>query len=523
LVAIFKTNRAILKTASISVNPAKEQKDMAEGMDKQNLEDRSISELSDKIRKGELTSKQLVEHYLDRIQKYDGPSGLNSYITVAEKTALVEAEKLDQKFRENKPVGILHGIPIALKDNLDTSDIRTTAGTKILADWLPNRDAHVVEKLKNEGAIIIGKNNMCELATDTLTHNPHFGAAHNPYDFARTPGGSSGGCGAATAADLCTAAIGSDTGGSIRIPAALCGVVGLKPTLGCIGRGGYIPSTFSFDVLGPITRTVEDSAILLECMAGEDSRDPDSVSPPVSNYRGMLMADGLKGKRLGLPKEYFFDPIHPDTEKTMNKSVAVIENMGATIKEVTIRHLDPEFVAVFSIYLPELYYTFENYLKRVDPNMSVERSLEVMGPVAKKLYGMQLNNPVPGHAYLKALREDRNMLIASFEEAMSGLDGLITPTTPLPATKIDEEEVEVTLGGKKFSTTTTFFKNTCYINLIGYPAISVPAGYSDEDLPIGLQFVARPWEEAKLLNMAYAFEQYTKMRKTPILSDSRSS
>ena len=236
------------------------------------LADLSLYELSKMIHSGEITSKRLVKIYLDRIQKYDGPDGVNSYITLASDSALKAAEELDKAAKSNNFMGPLHGLPIAIKDNLDNKDIRTSGGSSILAMWIPKQDAHVVEKLRGTGAVILGKTNMHEFAFGITTNNTHYGPTKNPYDFSKIPGGSSGGSGAATSAALCAGAIGTDTGGSVRIPAALCGVVGLKPTLGRVGRGGLMYLSFTRDVIGPLTRNVTDAAIMLEAIAGSDCR-----------------------------------------------------------------------------------------------------------------------------------------------------------------------------------------------------------------------------------------------------------
>jgi aspartyl-tRNA(Asn)/glutamyl-tRNA(Gln) amidotransferase subunit A len=265
------------------------------------LADLSLYELSKMIRTGEITSKRLVEIYLDRIQKYGGPEGVNAYITVASELAMKNAEELDKSAKSKNFKGPLHGLPIAIKDNIDTKDIRTTGGSSILAQWKPKQDGHVVQKLEQAGAIILGKTNMHEFAFGITTNNTHYGPTKNPYDFSRIPGGSSGGSGAAAAAALCAGAIGTDTGGSVRIPAALCGVVGLKPTLGRVGRGGLMYLSFTRDVVGPITRNVADSAIILEAIAGPDPRDPESSGNPVPKYLSFLK-DGVKGKRFVLKK-----------------------------------------------------------------------------------------------------------------------------------------------------------------------------------------------------------------------------
>lgn len=483
------------------------------------LADLSIHQLSQMIRNGDITSRQLVEIYLERIQKFDGKERINSYITVAEEAALKQAEELDMLAKKKQFKGILHGIPMAIKDNLDTKDIKTTGGSKILSDWRPPEDAQVVQKLKEAGAIILGKTNLHEFAFGITTNNPHYGPTRNPYDFSRIPGGSSGGSGAATAAALCAGSIGTDTGGSVRIPAALCGVVGLKPTLGRVGRGGLMSLSFTRDVIGPITRTVMDSAIILEAIAGKDPRDPESSSDPVPRY-SMLSNDGLKGKKFGVPKKYFFEVIHPETQKVMDEAILAIQNRGGLIKEVEVKHMDLATPTGFNIVLAECIYLMEEYLKVFDPQATLDKYLDQLGPDVKGVLGSQKgtpeSRPVPGYVYSKSVREDRNKMIAGFEEAMHDLDALLLPTTPLPASKIGED-VEIELDGEKVNTFLTFIRNCDPISVAGYPAISVPAGYSTTGLPIGLQIVTRPWEEEKLFNLAYSFEQATKVRKAPKL------
>ena len=479
------------------------------------LADLSLFQLSKMIRKGEVTSKKLVELYLERIQKFGGPNGINAYITVAGDAALRQAETLDELAKQKKFKGPLHGLPIAIKDNLDTRDIKTTGGSKILASWLPPSDAHVVKKLKDAGAIILGKTNMHEFAFGITTNNPHYGPARNPYDLSRIPGGSSGGSGAAAAAALCAGAIGTDTGGSVRIPAALCGVVGLKPTLGRVGRGGMMYLSFTRDVIGSITRTVSDSALILEAISGPDERDPESSSITVPNYISYLKG-GLKGKKFGVPKKYFFEGIHPETQNVMDEAIKEIKAMGGSIKEVEVKHMDIATPTGFNIVLAECIYLMEDYLKAFDPEATIEKYAEQLGPDVKGPLAGSKSQPVPGYVYAKSVREDRNKMISGFEDALSGLEALLLPTTPLPAAKIGED-VETELLGEKVNTFLTFIKNCDPVSVVGYPAITVPAGYSSTGLPIGLQIVSRPWTEDNLLSMAYAFEQATKVRKAPKL------
>jgi aspartyl-tRNA(Asn)/glutamyl-tRNA(Gln) amidotransferase subunit A len=471
------------------------------------LADLSLYQLSKMIRNGEISSTRLVEIYLKRIQKFDGSDGLNSYITVAADAAMKQAEELEGLAKQKKFKGPLHGLPMAIKDNLDTKGIKTTGGSKILASWIPPRDAHVIEKLKDAGAIILGKTNMHEFAFGITTNNPHYGPTRNPYDTSRIPGGSSGGSAAATAAALCAGAIGTDTGGSVRIPAALCGVVGLKPTLGRVGRGGMMYLSFTRDVIGPITRTVADSALILEAIGGTDPRDPESSSNLVPNYTAYLK-DDLKGKKFGVPRKYFFENIHPDTQKVIEDAIKEIKSLGGSIKEVEVKHMDIATPTGFNIVLAECIYLMEDYLKTFDREATIGKYLDQLGLDVKgvlgSLKGTPESKPVPGYLYAKSVRKDRNKMISGFEDAMTGVDALILPTTPLPASKIGED-VETELLGKKVNTFLTFIKNCD------------PISYSKTGLPIGLQIVARPWEEGQLVSMAYSFERATKIRKAPKL------
>jgi aspartyl-tRNA(Asn)/glutamyl-tRNA(Gln) amidotransferase subunit A len=255
--------------------------------------------------------------------------------------------------------------------------------------------------------------------------------------------------------------------------------------------------------------------MVLEAIAGMDPRDPESSSNPVPHYISNLRG-GLKGKRFGVPRKYFFEGIHPDTQKVIDDAINQIKSMGGVIKEVEVKHLDIATPTGFNIVLAECIYLMEDYLKTFDPQATIEKYQDQMGPDVKGPLGGSKSKPVPGYVYAKSVREDRNKMISGFEEAMAGLDALLLPTTPLPASKIGED-VETELLGKKVNTFLTFIKNCDPISVVGYPAITVPAGYGNTGLPIGLQIVAHPWEEVNLLSMAYAFEQETKIRKPPKL------
>ena len=279
--------------------------------------------------------------------------------------------------------------------------------------------------------------------------------------------------------------------------------------------------SFTRDVIGSITRTVIDSATILEVIAGKDPGDSESSSNPVPRYVEFLKLNGgLKGKRFGVPKKYFFEVIHPDTLTVIDEAIREIRKMGGIIEEVEVKYMDFGAAARVNIVMPECIYLLEDYLQTFDPQATIEKYLDQLGPDAKSRLGTQKglpeSNPIPGYAYVKSVRDDRNKMIYGFERALSGLDGLLIPTTPLPASKIGDD-VETELEGKMVNTFLTLTRNCYPINIVGYPAITVPAGYSKLGLPIGLQIVVRPWEEENLLSMAYAFEQATKVRKAPKL------
>mgnify|MGYP006293767785 CR=1 FL=1 len=481
----------------------------------QDLADLPLMELSGLIRRGDLSSQGLLEAYFKRIDRYGGKEGINAYITLAKESAMAQASELDRMAKEKRFRGPLHGLPIAVKDNLDTKNIRTTGGSAILAEWRPMRDANVIRKLREAGAIIVGKTNMHEFAFGITTNNTHYGPTRNPYDTSRIPGGSSGGSAAATAAALCAGAIGTDTGGSVRIPAALCGVVGLKPTLGRVGRSGLMYLSFTRDVIGPITRTVGDSALMLGAISGPDPGDPEGSATDADDYMKYI-GKGIKGRIFGIPNKLFLENIHPDTEKVMNESIRAVKDLGGIVKDVEVKHMDIATPTGFNIVLAECIYLIEDYLKGFDSEASIEKYAEKFGADVRPPIVGSKEKPVPGYVYARSVRRDRNLMIHGFEQAMSGVDALLMPTTPLPAAKIGED-LKTELLGKEVDTFLTFIRNCDPVSVVGYPAISVPAGYSNNGLPIGLQIVGRPWEEAKIIGMAHAFEQATKQRKAPKL------
>lgn len=483
------------------------------------LADLPLAELSAMVRRGEVTSKRLVELHLERIARLDGREGLNAYITVAGEEALRQAEELDELTAQKRFKGPLHGMPLAVKDNMDTVGMRTTGGTRILGEWRPLRDAHVVQKLKDAGAIVLGKTNLDELAFGVTTNNPHYGPTRNPYDISRIPGGSSGGSACATAAGLCAGALGSDTGGSVRIPAALCGVVGFKPSFGLVGRTGLICFSFSRDVIGPITRTVRDAAIIMDAICGPDPGDPESSSRPAPHFSRRLKKETVKGVRFGIPVNFFFDTVHPDTKRVFDDAVKEIRKMGGTVREIKMNDTDLLPAQIIQP-LAECIFLIEDYLKAFDPYATIDKYLDQLGPILRATLGRQKglpdSQPIPAYVYVKTMRESRMRIAAAFEEAMRGMDALLVPTTVMPASKIGED-LEVDLEGVKLPTMPAFTRNANPFNIINYPAVTVPAGYSRDGLPVGLQIAMRPWEDTRVLCLARAFEEATLVRRAPRL------
>jgi len=484
-----------------------------------NIADLPLTELAKRIQSGRLTATSLTNIYLDRIAKYDGKAGLNAYITVGREQALKRAAELDAMAKNGKFAGPLHGLPIAVKDNLDTADMPTTGGSSFLNKWTPPKDSFAVAKLREAGAIILGKTNMHEFAFGITTNNPHWGPARNPYKKDCIPGGSSGGSGAAVAAALCAGAIGTDTGGSVRIPAALCGVVGLKGTLGRVGRSGMMYLSNTRDCVGPLTRTVADAALMLDALTGYDGGDYESVAKQPAPVAMSAKGD-LSGKRFGLPKNYFLDNISADTRKAMDSAIAEIVKRGGIIEEVTVDHMDIATPTGFNIVLTEAVHLMEEYLRGFDPQGTIDKYLAQMGPDVAGALGSQkggkASKPVPGYVYAQSMRNDRPKMIAGFNKALANVDVLILPTTPLPASKIGEDG-ETDLNGKKVSTFMSFIRNCDPISVAGLPAITIPGGYSSDGRPIGIQMVTKPWREQKLISLAYAFEQATKLRTPPNL------
>jgi aspartyl-tRNA(Asn)/glutamyl-tRNA(Gln) amidotransferase subunit A len=452
----------------------------------------SIAEIGELFRKRKLSPVELTKFMLARVERLNPK--LNAYIAVTAEVALAQAKKAESELfaprgrKGRRDRGPLHGIPISLKDNIYTVGIQTTAGSKILKDFIPQHDAPIVVHLKEAGAILLGKTNMHEFAYGVTSNNPHFGPVHNPWDLARIPGGSSGGSAAAVAAGLCFGSIGTDTGGSIRIPSALCGVVGLKPTFGRVSVQDVIPLSPHLDCVGPLARTSADAAILLDpiFVRGKNERPlhkgPKSVS--------------LRGFRLGVPKDFFLKILSVEVEYAFEQDLRIFRELGATLREVSIPLLQETEEAGNQIAWAEAthYHQQAGWFpsRAADYGEDVRTRLEIGAKVAAT-------------AYLHAL-ELRASFIGAFHAAMADarLDALVVPTTPVAAPLIGEEVTSV--SGTDYPTRALLLRNNRPANLAGLPTMSLPCSPSPGGLPLGLQLIGSVTDEALLLHIARAFE-----------------
>jgi aspartyl-tRNA(Asn)/glutamyl-tRNA(Gln) amidotransferase subunit A len=455
----------------------------------------SIERTAQLIRRKEISPVELACATLDRIARLD--TRLNAFITVTAERALTDARKAEREILRGAYRGPLHGIPLALKDNVWTRGVRTTAGSQILANFVPTEDATVTRRLARAGAVLLGKTNMHEFAYGVTTENPHYGATRNPWDTRCIAGGSSGGSAAAVAAGMAFGSVGTDTGGSIRIPAALCGIVGLKPTFGRVSRFGVVPLARSLDHAGPLARNVADLAILLHRIAGRDPRDPAACRVPVPDY---LRALGRKlGRfRLGWPREYFFEGIDGGVRRALEAAIRVLEGMGAEIKEVTLPHLAEAAQASTDIALAEALRYHQ------DAGYFPARAREYGEDVRRRL---QMGRSVSAASYLRGF-EIRRLVRADFRDALQHVDAIVAPTTPVVAPRLHAKTA--ILAHKKESVRSALVRLNRPANFTGLPSISVPCGFTPQGLPVGLQLIGRPWVENLLLRIAHSYEQGTE-------------
>ncbi len=472
-----------------------------------------ISELRRLLDRREVSVRDVVDSVYKRIDAVEGR--IKAFVTLTKEEALRMAG-LAQKKIDNKEPGTLLGIPIAIKDNMCTKGIRTTCSSKILENFIPPYESTVTSRLKEQGYILVGKTNLDEFAMGSSTENSGFHTTRNPWDTARIPGGSSGGSTAAVAAGECMAALGSDTGGSIRQPASLCGVVGLKPTYGRVSRYGLVAFASSLDQIGPITKNVADAAIIMNVISGRDPFDSTSAPVDVPDFARILGQD-IKGLKIGVPKEYFIEGMEEDVVNPVRAAVRQLESLGAVPVEISLPHTD---YAIATYYLLATSEASSN-LARYDGGKYGFREngkdlLEMYMNTRAGGFGAEVKRRImlgtyalsSGYydAYYKKAQQARTLIKRDFEEALKTVDIIVTPTSPTAAFKIGEkadDPLQMYLSD--------IF--TISVNLAGVPGISIPGGFTRDGLPVGLQLIGRHFDEETILKVAYAYEQSTEWHK----------
>jgi aspartyl-tRNA(Asn)/glutamyl-tRNA(Gln) amidotransferase subunit A len=470
----------------------------------------TIHELKEKLKKREIGARELTLEFLKRIEHVE--EDVHSFLTLTEDDAIRQAEEAEKRIINGDNLPLL-GIPLAIKDLICIKGVRNTCGSKILSNYIPPYDATVIKKLRESGAVFLGKLNMDEFAMGSSTETSHFGVTRNPWDLKTIPGGSSGGSAAAVAADECAGSLGSDTGGSIRQPAAMCGVVGLKPTYGRVSRFGLVAFASSLDQIGPITKDVTDTAILMNIISGKDPLDSTSADVPVPNFTKSLI-NNVKGLKIGIPKEYFVEGMDGEVEKSVRGAVELFKKLGAEIKEISLPHADYAISTYYVIAPAEASSNLARY-DGVKYGYRTNNTGNLLGMYKKTRqngFGAEVKRRImlgtyalsSGYydAYYLKAQKVRTLIKRDFDEAFKICDVLLTPTAPTPAFKI----------GEKFDNPIQMYLSdifTISINLAGVPAISIPCGFSNKGLPIGLQLIGKHFDEETLIKAAYTFEQNT--------------
>jgi len=443
----------------------------------------TIAEAADLLHRKQISPVELTTSCLDRIEELN-PT-VNAFITVMHDSVLVQAREAEDEIRAGNWRGPLHGIPIGLKDLIDTAGVKTTCASALFAERVPGEDAEVVQRLKRAGAVLIGKQNMQEFAWGGTSASSYFGAVHNPCDSERIAGGSSGGSAAAVATGMCFGALGTDTGGSVREPAAFCGIVGLKPTYGRVSTRGVFPLSFSLDHVGPLCRNIIDTALLLQAIAGYDKSDTTSVDWPVESYTDSL---NLRSKpRIGVVRRPFFDDLDPEIENAINNALKQISYLSSDILEVDLP------ATPGAVQAAEVYAVHSKYFSA---------SPELYGPWMRER--MRQAAAVDAATYIQA-RQELDRVRRSAPEVFANVDLLVTPTTPVPPITLKEAmEMSPEPAGE------LWLRNTRPFNAYGFPTISIPCGFTRTGLPIGLQIAGPNFAEASLLSFAYALEQINR-------------
>ncbi|MDO9119220.1 MAG: Asp-tRNA(Asn)/Glu-tRNA(Gln) amidotransferase subunit GatA [Nitrospira sp.] len=475
----------------------------------------TLCELQRKFTAGEVTAKEIVRAYFLRIGQVEPK--VKAYVTTQKEQAMVDAAALDDSLKGWRKTQPMMGMPLAIKDNLCTEGVTTTCSSRMLQNFVPPYDATVIAKLRAQGYVLLGKTNLDEFAMGSSTENSAFGPSRNPWNLQCVPGGSSGGSAAAVAADECAAALGSDTGGSIRQPAAFCGVVGLKPTYGRVSRYGLIAFASSLDQIGPITKDVADAAFLLGVIAGHDPMDSTSADVPVPDYTKALKKKDLKKLKVGIPAEFFAEGLDPEVEQAVRAAIEELKSLGGEIKEIQLPRTDAAVAVYYVIATAEASSNLARFdgvkfgLRSKDTkdllDLYTKTRQEGFGPEVKRRIMLGTYALSSGYydAYYGKAQAVRTLIRQDFDAAFKEVDLIVTPVTPTPAFK---------LGEKSEDPLQMYLSDifTISVNLAGLPAISLPCGFSKAGLPIGLQLIGRAFQEDTLLRAAHAYEQATQWR-----------
>jgi len=457
------------------------------------LTELSLAQAGELIANRILSPVELVEACLARAEAVN-PT-INAFIEIYHDQARAVARAAETQIQAGHWLGPLHGIPLGLKDNIGLRGQITTAGSKVMGDWVPSRDATVAGHLRRHGAIFLGKTNMHEFAWGGTSDNPHFGPVRNPWDPERFPAGSSGGSGAAVAARACTAAVGTDTGGSVRLPSAVNGIVGLRPTLGRVSNFGVVPLAWSMDTVGPMARTVEDCALLFNAMAGHDPNDGGSLLQVVPDYTGDLQR-GVKGLRIGVVPRYFFHHLQPPVHDAVKAALGTFEGLGAQVVEVDIENIHGNISAQLTIESTEPSAYHQQWLR--------ERPQDYGEDVRTQL---EMGEMLLATHYIQAQRY-RTLLRREFMEAFKSVDVFICPTLPFTATRVGEMKVIIE-NGEEEDMLSAIMQFTGVPSLTGLPSLNVPCSYDQDGLPVGMQIIGRPFDETTLFRMGAAFQAAT--------------
>ena len=464
----------------------------------QDLATLTLRQAMDTIRRRDASPVELTEACLKRIDLYD--RSINAFITVTREQALSAARELESEQKSGKWRGPLHGIPIALKDNIDTAGIRTTAASGVFKDRIPTEDAAVVARLKKAGAILLGKLNLHEFALGGTSAVTYFGAVHNPWSLAHVPGGSSGGSAAAIAADFCIGTLGTDTGGSIRIPASHCGIVGFKPTYGRVSNRGVIPMAWTLDHVGPMCKTVEDAALMLNVIAGYDDLDPASVDTPTTDYSRAVRIPAGK-LRVGVPRTPFFDNLHPEVGKAMEAAIDVLRKLSAGVRDVQI----PTAGNIADVWNPEIYAYHTPWITK-SPELYQEATRNLIqraGDGRSVTYAQARHQVDVVRREIKRVFADVDLLVTPTQRTPAAL---IVPTQPAPTAPRGAAPGPGAGGAGGLN-------NTAAFDIYGLPTISIPCGFTSTGLPIGLQISGAHFAETTVIALAHAYEQATEWHK----------